>query len=619
MFKIANTVDYCLKALLLFAIVVAFVPLTPKLPATDLDSAWALALNEAVAKGFTFGKQIIFTLGPYSSIYTKSYHPATVIMMIAGSFYLALSYYLCLLYLTQDTPKRWILAFTLLLIGMLCSRDALLLSYPLIAGLTACKLPFFRLKETRFRLLILLIFMPLGLLSLIKGTLFLLSAFVSIVCCVFLLTKKHYAASFLCLISPLLSMVLFWTICGQSLDTIIDYSFNTLYMASAFTEAMSTKAPLNEVLIYLVSACCIVGSVLSQKPATGYYKATVSLLYLSFLFMAFKAGFTRHYGHIFIAETALIIAAFLLPFIHDAKKVFPTVILALISAQYLGLQNANLSFTSNAQVTYSSFFNGLGHWINNKNWLWEDYALSMQYLKNQAHLPIVIGKTDIYSYDQTYLIASGNSWSPRPVFQSYSVFNAYLAKKNTTHLEGSNAPDTVFFKLQAIDNKMPSLEDGASWPIFLVNYTPQKTLGDFLLLAKKAVQKPVKYTTQTVRNRSVALGDKVAISTSDLVFAKIDLEPTLWGRLLLFFLGPDKLQLHLQLPNKKIVDYNFIPSMGKSIFLLSPLVENTQEFAQLYTKNKLTEKQVTSFSITTNPKNSWHWQQHYRLELKSVM
>ena len=55
-------------------------------------------------------------------------------------------------------------------------------------------------------------------------------------------------------------------------------------------------------------------------------------------------------------------------------------------------------------------------------------------------LPLLPGTSDIYSYEQTALIASGNTWDPRPVIQSYSAYGPSLARMNREHLEARRLP-----------------------------------------------------------------------------------------------------------------------------------------------------------------------------------
>lgn len=110
------------------------------MPAPGIDPSWALGLNQAVAQGFAFGKDIIFTLGPYSSIYTKSYHPATDHLMIMGSLYLAFTYWFYLIFLVKSSRWFGVLIYCLPFLGMIYARDSLFFSYPLLAGLISFKI-----------------------------------------------------------------------------------------------------------------------------------------------------------------------------------------------------------------------------------------------------------------------------------------------------------------------------------------------------------------------------------------------------------------------------------------------------------------------------------------------
>jgi len=41
-------------------------------------------MNQAIAQGLSFGDDIVFTFGPYASVYTQLYHPATVRLMVVA-------------------------------------------------------------------------------------------------------------------------------------------------------------------------------------------------------------------------------------------------------------------------------------------------------------------------------------------------------------------------------------------------------------------------------------------------------------------------------------------------------------------------------------------------------
>src|ERR1700745_2662182 len=60
---------------LLAAIYVKLTPLEFTMPAYGLDQSWMAVLGEASAHGWRFGRDIIFTSGPLSALYTHWFQP----------------------------------------------------------------------------------------------------------------------------------------------------------------------------------------------------------------------------------------------------------------------------------------------------------------------------------------------------------------------------------------------------------------------------------------------------------------------------------------------------------------------------------------------------------------
>lgn len=479
--------NWLLKFALLIIIIAVFIPLSPKMPAPGLDASWAVGLNQAIAQGLAFGKDIFFTLGPYSSIYTKFYHPATDFMMVGGSLYLALCYWIAIIFLMQGIKWRWSIAFAILLFSMIYARDSLFFSYSLIIGLLIHKEIHGKesFLKSNFFTLFALLFTPFGLFPLIKGSLLILSIITMLLCSFFLSLYKQRTLALLALASPLVSMLFFWIASGQSIFHLPSYISNTISLASGFTEAMATQGDNKELIVFGITSFCILLSILLQKKLSPLSKAFLFCTYFVFLFLSYKTGFTRHFGHAFIAGTSVLLASFLLPYLNSNNKVtVPLLALSLYTASYINGHYTKISVRDNFISTYTAAYYGLKNRIQNKNWLKENFSLTMNYLKTQDNFPILPGTTDIYSYNQTSLIASGMQWSPRPIFQSYSVFTANMAEINKNYLLSENKPDNIIFKVEPIDNRIPSMEDGMSWPTLINHYQPVRLDNDFLFLRK---------------------------------------------------------------------------------------------------------------------------------------
>lgn len=624
--KVLETLNQILtplsKLILLLVTVSTFVPFSPKLPASGIDSSWALGLNQAVAQGLAFGKEIIFTLGPYSSIYTKAYHPATNIMMNVGSLYLAISYWVALLFLMQNTRWYWTFIFCIPLFGMLYARDSLFFSYALLVGLISYKM-MYRPKEilssnnTRM-ILIAFLFTSFGLLALIKGSMLIVCLAVAGLCFVFFLVKKQIHFAIACFASWVASLVLFWLAAGQSIIYLPDYFVSSISIASGFSEAMSTLGNAHEIVLYLITSSSIFVFILFHKQVqTGGARLFLFCIFSAFLFVSFKTGFTRHVGHAFIPGTSVLLAGLFLPFLFHSGTAYLILFISLGSWNYINGHYTKTSILDNFKSSYSATLHGLKSRIQDPQWLEKNFSLTMNFLRDQADFPLLQGTTDIYSYNQSYLISSQNHWSPRPIFQSYSVFTSSLAEDNKQHLLERQSPDHIIFKIEPIDGRVPSLEDGASWPLLLTHYKPTKLHNGFLFLDKRNAIFQEKELLLSSEHH--ILGEFVNVPEQKKpVFATIELQPTIWGKLATIFFKSNQLQIILQLKNGTMRHYRLIASMAKSDFLLSPLIENTIEFSSLYQKSDiLNEKTVKSFMITTTQDNGWFWNHVYTVNLYS--
>ncbi|WP_298623657.1 hypothetical protein [uncultured Legionella sp.] len=617
-------IDIGLKLSLLLILILVFVPFSPKMPAPGLDASWALGLNQAVAQGLNFGKEIIFTLGPYSAIYTKFYHPATDLMMIGGSLYLALSYWLGIVLLIRGIKWRWSIAFATLLFGMIYARDSLFFSYPLLISLLCFKNEYQNDKKDNHPLLTLpliaFLFAPLGLLTLIKGSLLIIGIALSLLCTVFFALHQQRNKALLCLTSPLVSLILFWELAGQSLFYLPHYLFNSIVMASGFSESMALDGDNKEIILYLIASCLVLFTIIRQKELLPVIRLFYFIAFFLFLFLSFKAGFTRHLGHSFITGTSILIAALLLPFLFHSKKIIPVLIFALYTTSYIDGQHTKISLLNNFISTYSSSWYGLKNRLADKTWVKQNYMAIMGYLQDQAQFPALSGTTDAYSYDQSYLFASDMNWLPRPIFQSYTVFTSKMAHKNKDHLLRPNSPDNIIFKVQPIDGRIPSLEDGVSWPALLHHYHPVQLVRDYLVLRKNSTM-TIEPTMPILKSEHHVLGEKVLLPDSNLpLFVELNINSTLWGHTATILFKPKSLEATIELNNGERRQFRIIASMARSGFLLSPLIEETAEFGLLFSNNDFLErKKVKSIMIASTPNNSNQWNTEYDIIFKKII
>ena len=174
--------------------------------------------------------------------------------------------------------------------------------------------------------------------------------------------------------------------------------------------------------------------------------------------------------------------------------------------------------------------------------------------------------------------------------------------------------------MEPIDGRIPSLEDGVSWPVLLQNYQPIQLANNFLYLHKKNTQKHQLNPITLLKSETHTLGEVVNIpDRNKLLFAEIDLKPTVLGSLALTFFKAKPLQVTFELKNGIKKQYNIVANMAKSDFLISPLIENTNEFSLLYNDAHLLDnKRIKSMSISCNQSTVKNWQDEYVIHFKST-
>ena len=597
--------DGVLMLWLLLATLALWLPFSPVMPYAGLDAAWMLGLNEATAQRLAFGRELIFTYGPYSAVYTRAYHPATYVQTVMASLYLALSYVAALMMLMRLTLPRWNLALLALLWGAVWYlRDPVILSVPLIAAIVTARWTDTSSAEAlaadafsteararRQRVATVVLYAPLGLLPLVKGSIGVLCVAIVVLSAAYLLLERRPALAAACVLAPVASMLLFWRASGQALTDLPGYFAHMLPIVSGYTEAMSLMGDNRKALAFLVVSIVLLWAVVHDGRRwrdTGSTRLYLLGAFGLFLFMSFKGIYGRHdLWHGLAGGTTLLVAALLLRSASARRRFWPVLLVAALGFAYIDRK----VFTT---PDLFSFDDGLSHVL--RQWraqrrepepLQRRFHEAMAALKTGTPLPKLSGTVDLYPADQGALIASGNRWNPRPILQSYSAYTPPLTELNRQHLLGASAPDHVYFKVDPIDQRLPSLDDGPSWPTLLQHYRPIAKQGDYLVLDRQpgpvATSTPLPTPTPAAAMNEHALGDWIDVPAgSDALMVQMDIRPTLYGRLALLLFKPSQLRIELELADGTRLDYRLVSTMARAGFLLTPLVRDSDDFAMLY-------------------------------------
>jgi hypothetical protein len=618
------------RLLLIITIAATIIPMSPSMPGSGLDASWVYGLGEAVAKKLAFGKDMVFTLGPYASIYTSSYHPATYHFVLFGSACMALGFFILLLYLLAG---RSLLLSLLVIFFLACNSgapDATLLLYPLLLSLFVYRLTLSKGDSEQLSigdgpltyLAVFLLFGVLGLIPLIKGSLLILAAAIGGLCALRLYLTGHARLTIVAIVASVVGLLLFWAITGQPLQGLPSYFINMFPIASGYTEAMSAKGKPAQITIYLLPWIVSTATILLARSLAWRNRLYLLAVFGLFLFLAFKEGFVRHDAHVAIAGSALFLAGVSLCMVLTGRMRW--VSLALCMGAWFAICNTYYPITvpnaiTHARNGYARLGTGLWVAIRGARDLPADFEEARSRLRQQHSIPAMKGTSDIYPFDQSYLLASDNKWSPRPVFQSYSAYTPRLAEMNRLHLVGPASPSNIVFSLQPIDQRLPALDDGPSWPALMGLYKPVRYQDGFVYLEKRGGNAH-DLDVKPVLEEDHGMGEIVAIPNTPLpVFVQVHMKRTFIEHLQSVLFKPEELQVTVNLLDGSSRDYRFVPGMGEAGFVLSPLIENTSDFLLSYGSWKFLEnKRVTSVKIWTKSKNSSSWA-GYKLTLGELV
>jgi hypothetical protein len=184
--------------------------------------------------------------------------------------------------------------------------------------------------------------------------------------------------------------------------------------------------------------------------------------------------------------------------------------------------------------------------------------------------------------------------------QSLAVDTPELADLNAAFVRGERAPDSILFQIAPVDDHVPSLEDGRSWPELLTCYDVREVEWPFALLKRSPVPRAWRLTPLV--DTPIRFGEVVPIppSTNDPIWATIDIDRTFWGRIASTLYKPPILSLTIVTPDGRPATYRLVPGMARSGFLLSPVIQNPVDFGLLAAdcSPDLADKEATSLVLS---------------------
>ena len=585
-------------------------------PRFILDNSWIQALHVAFERHWQFGRDIVFTYGPWGFLCGGYYPPTFLTSVIAWSalsiiFWLGSWRVASHCFRNQWSAWLWIMA----LVGVIAlptGQNVIIDVRQIAWALILLSLHFF-VDEGSISLPQILITVSLGWLGLIKFTGMMLGAVVMLtVGADEILRRRRFPWGVLIFAT---SVPFFWLLAGQEFRLVLPYLAGSWEMSAGYTQAMrwGDNNEVMAVILFLLVAVTV-SAPLAWTGLSRYRSFGILPLagLAAIVFIVFKHGFVLcDLFHKVVAALSLMLIALMSLAIswpllrrHGPRGVLIELLLLDVAVVYTTISFNSCVPGKDLLVALAESFPSPrllspGAFLSGPDELHTAYQGYLADIRNKFPLPQLSGDVDVYSWQQDVVFAYGLDYHPRPVIQSYSVYTPKLADLNAAYVHDGQSAENILFRVQTLNGKYPSIEDGRSWPELLTRYDISQLTKGFVLLKRSVA--PRAYHLIPVKEVPIRFGERINLpATEGPIWAEIKIDKTLLGTLACWFYKPPELDLTVFLRGDQRVTYNLIPGMTSDGFLLSPLIKDNagfMTFALGGEKGDLKDREVASLKI----------------------
>jgi hypothetical protein len=185
---------------------------------------------------------------------------------------------------------------------------------------------------------------------------------------------------------------------------------------------------------------------------------------------------------------------------------------------------------------------------------------------------------DVFGQSQGYAIASGLTYTPRPVFQSYTTYNRPLSLLNEAFWLSENGPAWLLFELAPIDGRFPALEDSRCLRAALGNFRLVGSDRRFLIFRREG---RAGASLEPLQSGTAATGQRIDVSAHadrDL-WLEIDVQPPVLARLASALVRPPAARLRVWTANEDEdgTVYHAPAPMLAAGFVASPILTDNED------------------------------------------
>lgn len=581
---------------LIFFVIIFFPAFFYKQPTEGLDPSWNIALHLAYKYKLVFGKGFIFTYGPLGILHSRLAISTNKYVYLLFDLYLMCSFFFLLkgIFKKHFNPLMLIFIFLSMMISQYAMADQWYFFFFLFFLFSFIKEPQNKIYLIQAALLSIICFY-----FKVSSGIVAVALFVTAITYVNIIRNVNLKLYGIILLSFIISILLVAQVLSVNLKGYITTSllfikdYNDSMVVPLKGEYLQIFGDAAIIIFLIVIALCVfwMTAAIWKKQFLAHLDVFFVCVAVALsVFVLFKSAFVRADGHIFIFfQNVSVLVGLLYLFGPQSigKKVgalccYAVLIISFVVFNFLPgnyepfKRIVNLSFLPIKVFEVKNYFTG----IRNYN---EDLAKSDKLTSQQNELKNLVGdhSVDIIPSEISKIYFNGLRYSPRPVIQSYAVYNRYLDSLNYERYMSPEAPDYILFSVASIDDRYPLFDESKTKLAVLNHYSVVGFInGDLILKKKNVIQNLVKEKKEETVN--VKMGEDILIKpNSGIQFSRFFIDYTLGGNVNKFLYQPPALKIIFTLENNETKTFKAIKPILNAGVVINKFINSEQEFQLL--------------------------------------
>ena len=560
---------------------------TPLLP--DSESSWAAVLTYAVVHHWQFGRQIILTFGPAMPLIISSYSHAIDKTVIFGQLLCKAWFVVLMIWVGGQLPRRRRLGFwvTALIVFSGVSGQALFSFSVVAAGLPLARGG----RSGRWLLVPTVIY--LATVALIKVSFLLSAGCVLVAVGADFAQRRRWREPLGLAAGFVLCFIVEWLLFRQHFTNLPLYLRGSFEMVNGFSQAMALPPDPGVLLLALCMALAAAAQLgLLFLPDRRPRWANLPLLGLlaAGLLLSWKASFVRADGHVLDWFAYVLASTLVAPAFVPREKSFsrrwlePVCAAVVLFAGVAGIPRVDSAVSARIEPMLADRWRAALFRMFHGGAAADAEQQSIDRSRAMYALPQVkemVGQhtVDMLCDEQAVALLNDLNFRPRPSFVSYSTYTPWLMNLDVAYYCSPQAPDFVLFKLESIDERLPTLQSGPLLILLAEYYQPVLTENGFVLFQRReqprAAGTPAAFPL--LQEGDLTIGEALPLPLEGTVWCQLEVRETFAGKLLRMFYQQPAVWMRVE-TDQFTVKARLVPQMASGGFLLNPMILTGEDF-----------------------------------------